>query len=244
MKSNLGNILKKEMKELFRDRKSLAMMLIIPVFIPLIIIGMSALFESQINKGVEEYNRIGFGYELSQVERELASQMEIEAVQGSPEQLASDYENGEIDLYITKKGNTYTINSDGSDTASYATGLAERYLEVYRQHLQQEYLAAEGVDPEAVFDILTVEENVIEGDNYFAGYIKNYAFLFIIMAITVSATYPATDTTAGERDSGNSPYISCEEQRYNSRKVHGGDGVSSRDGSRKSGAGHHFPDYR
>ncbi len=138
----------------------------------------------------------------SQVERELASQMEIEAVQGSPEQLASDYENGEIDLYITKKGNTYTINSDGSDTASYATGLAERYLEVYRQHLQQEYLAAEGVDPEAVFDILTVEENVIEGDNYFAGYIKNYAFLFIIMAITVSATYPATDTTAGERERG------------------------------------------
>lgn len=202
MKSNLGNILKKEMRELFRDRKSLAMMLIIPVFIPLIIIGMSALFESQINKGVEEYNRIGFGYELSQVERELASQMEIEAVQGSPEQLASDYENGEIDLYITKKGNTYTINSDGSDTASYATGLAERYLEVYRQHLQQEYLAAEGVDPEAVSDILTVEENVIEGDNYFAGYIKNYAFLFIIMAITVSATYPATDTTAGERERG------------------------------------------
>lgn len=202
MKSNLGNILKKEMRELFRDRKSLAMMLIIPVFIPLIIIGMSALFESQINKGVEEYNRIGFGYELSQVERELASQMEIEAVQGSPEQLASDYENGEIDLYITKEGNTYTINSDGSDTASYATGLAKRYLEVYRQHLQQEYLAAEGVDPEAVFDILTVEENVIEGDNYFAGYIKNYAFLFIIMAITVSATYPATDTTAGERERG------------------------------------------
>ena len=202
MKSNLGNILKKEMRELFRDRKSLAMMLIIPVFIPLIIIGMSALFESQINKGVEEYNRIGFGYELSQVERELASQMEIEAVQGSPEQLASDYENGGIDLYITKEGSTYTINSDGSDTASYATGLAERYLEVYRQHLQQEYLAAEGVDPEAVFDILTVEENVIEGDNYFAGYIKNYAFLFIIMAITVSATYPATDTTAGERERG------------------------------------------
>ena len=28
------------------------------------------------------------------------------------------------------------------------------------------------------------------------------AFVFIIMAITVSATYPATDTTAGERERG------------------------------------------
>ena len=39
-------ILKKELREVFRDKKSLAMMLIIPVLIPLIIIGMSALFES------------------------------------------------------------------------------------------------------------------------------------------------------------------------------------------------------
>ena len=202
MKNNLGNILKKEMRELFRDKKSLAMMLIIPIFIPLVIIGMSALFESQVNKGVEEYNKIGFGYELSQAEEELASQMNIEVIQESQDRLAADYENGEIDLYITKDGSVYTINSDGSDTASYATGLAERYLDAYRQYLQQEYLAAEGVDPEAVLGIVTVEENVIEADNYFAGYIKNYAFLFIIMAITVSATYPATDTTAGERERG------------------------------------------
>ena len=40
-------ILKKELREVFRDKKSLAMMLIIPVLIPLIIIGMSALFESE-----------------------------------------------------------------------------------------------------------------------------------------------------------------------------------------------------
>ena len=53
-----------------------------------------------------------------------------------------------------------------------------------------------------MLDIITVEENVIEQDNFFADYIKNYAFLFIIMAITVSATYPATDTTAGERERG------------------------------------------
>ena len=36
----------------------------------------------------------------------------------------------------------------------------------------------------------------------FVSYIRNYAFVFIIMAITVSATYPATDTTAGERERG------------------------------------------
>ena len=62
MKNNLWNILKKELRELFRDKKSLAMMLIIPIFIPLIMLGMSALFEAQANKDIEEYNKIGFAY--------------------------------------------------------------------------------------------------------------------------------------------------------------------------------------
>ena len=58
MKNNMKNILKKELRELFRDRKSLMMMLIIPVFIPLLIIGMSALFEMQISKDIDEYKRV------------------------------------------------------------------------------------------------------------------------------------------------------------------------------------------
>ena len=75
MKNNLWNILKKELRELFRDKKSLAMMLIIPIFIPLIMLGMSALFEMQSNKDVEEFNKIGFGYELSDEEKQIAEQM-------------------------------------------------------------------------------------------------------------------------------------------------------------------------
>ena len=43
MKNNLWNILKKELREMFRDKKSLSMMLVIPIFVPLIVLGMSAL---------------------------------------------------------------------------------------------------------------------------------------------------------------------------------------------------------
>ena len=71
MKNNMINILKKELRELFRDKKSLAMMLIIPIFIPLLVIGMSALFESQMNKDVEEYNKIGFAYQMTDEEKKI-----------------------------------------------------------------------------------------------------------------------------------------------------------------------------
>ena len=202
MKNNLFNILKKEIREVFRDKKSLAMMLIIPIFIPLLVIGMSALFESQMNKDVEEYNKIGFAYQMTNEEKSIADQMNIDAVIESEEELVKKYDNGEIDLYVTKDENKYIINSDGSDNSSYSTALVESYFNVYKEYLQQTYLTENNIDANKVLDIITVEENVIEQDNFFADYIKNYAFLFIIMAITVSATYPATDTTAGERERG------------------------------------------
>ena len=202
MKNNLWNILKKELRELFRDKKSLAMMLIIPIFIPLLVIGMSALFESQVSKDVEEYNKIGFAYEMSEVEKTIAEEMKIEIINGNEEELKEKYNQGEIDLYITKDANKYIINSDGSDTSTYSSSLMENYFNTYKQYLQQNYLQENNLNPNDVLNIITVEENMIEQDNYFANYIKNYAFLFIMMAITVSATYPATDTTAGERERG------------------------------------------
>ena len=202
MKSNLWNILKKELRELFRDKKSLSMMLIIPIFIPLIMLGMSALFESQTEKDINEYNTIGFAYNLSEAEKNIAKEMDIKVVEGEEDELKEKYENGEINLYVTKDENKYTLNIDSSDNTAYAQNLTEQYFNAYKSYLQQNYLTQNGVDADSVLNIITVEEKALEQDNYFADFIKNYAFLFVIMAITVSATYPATDTTAGEKERG------------------------------------------
>lgn len=202
MKNNLWNILKKELRELFRDKKSLAMMLVIPIFIPLLVIGMSALFESQMNVDTNEYNKIGFNYELSETEKQIAKEMDIDVVENTTEKLKEKYEEGKIDLYITKKDNHYTIHSDGSDASTYASTLVETYFNTYKEILQQQALQENNINANQILNIITIEEKVVEEENFFASYIKNYAFLFIIMAITVSATYPATDTTAGERERG------------------------------------------
>ena len=78
MKNKIINILKKELREVFRDKKSLAMMFIIPIMIPLIVLGMSALFESQMNSDYTVYNKIGFAYNLSSKEEELINSLEID----------------------------------------------------------------------------------------------------------------------------------------------------------------------
>jgi putative sodium extrusion ABC transporter,permease protein len=202
MKNNLWNILKKELREMFRDKKSLSMMLVIPIFVPLIVLGMSALFEVQANKDIEEYNKIGFAYELSEEEKNIAKELNIEVTEGNENELKTKYENDEIDLYITKDGNKYIINGNDSDVTTYAKTLMESYFNVYKEYLQSGYLQENNINPNDVLNIITVEENITEEENMFVSYIRNYAFVFIIMAITVSATYPATDTTAGERERG------------------------------------------
>ncbi len=202
MKNNVFNILKKELRETFRDKKSLTMMLIIPIMIPLLVIGISALFESEINKPVTEYNKIGFDYELNDVEKKIIKDLEIDPVNKSRKSLQKEYEEEKIDLYITKDNNQYVIHGTNNDTTAYATTLAEGYFSAYKEYLQKEYLEKGDIPVDDIMNIITLKKDIVEKENFYANYITSYAFLFIIMAITISATYPATDATAGERERG------------------------------------------
>ena len=203
MKSNVFNILKKEIREIFRDKKSLSMMLIIPIMIPVLILGMSALFQSQMSKSGDDYNKIGFAYDLSSEEETLVNDMNIEAVYGSEDELRGKLDSSDIYLYVTKEDNNYVLNTNvGSESGSYATSLMESYYANYKTLLQEEALTNIGQDANQILNIITLEVNDLGENNFYSMYIVGYAFLFIMMAITVSATYPATDTTAGEKERG------------------------------------------
>lgn len=200
--SKIRYVLKKELKETFRDKKSLSMMLIIPIMIPLILIFMSYIFDTTVDKDINTFNKIGFSYELNDIEKNLSNNMQIDVVIESEDNLNKKLNNGEIYAYITKENNKYIITSTTSENATYASALAKRYLEVYKESLQSEYLSQNNIEPNNVLNIIEIESNTIESDNFMTKYIISYAFLFIIMAITVSATYPATDATAGEKERG------------------------------------------
>ena len=152
MRSNVLNILKKELKETFRDKKSLAMMLVVPIMIPLLVIGLSALFESEVNKSVTEYNTIGFDYQLSKVEKDIAKEAEIKVVQKSRKELKEAYQKGDIDLYVTKSGNKYILNGEENETTTYATALVEGYFAVYKEYLQGTYLSGKNIPKNEVLN--------------------------------------------------------------------------------------------
>ncbi len=196
------NILKKELRELFRDKKSLMMMLLAPILIPIIIIGMTALFNSTANKPIKDYNKIGFDYELNETEKELAQKFQIDYIIKDKETLKTDYENGVIDLYVTKENNTYILNGYNNDTSTYSLSLINPYFNAYKEILQKEYLENKNINSEEVFTLINVENKLIDKDNFIQKYLLNYAFSFVLMAMAMSAIYPAIDSTAGEKERG------------------------------------------
>ena len=200
--NNLWIILKKELREVFRDKKSLAMMLIIPIFIPFLVFLMSFLFESQATTDITKYNEIGFAYEVTEIEKTLLESMGINIHEGTQAEMEQAFLANEVYVYVTKNNSEYTMHTKTSDESMYATTFMEQYFEEYKKVLQQNILTNENIDPDSVINVITLKEEVTKEDSYFASYMKNYAFLFIIMAITVSATYPATDATAGEKERG------------------------------------------
>lgn len=205
MKNKVFSILKKELREVFRDKKSLSMMLIIPIMIPLLVIGMSSFFDYQINKSIDNSYNVGFNYKLSDYENELTKNVKFKNKIDNEKNLEKLLEDGKLDFFITKKDNKYTIHYDQNiETSTLYVTVAEQYLSSYKSVLQANYLDEFNINSKDVLEIITIDYKTIskKSNSFYANYITTYAFLFIIMAITISATYPATDTTAGEKERG------------------------------------------
>lgn len=199
--NNLLNVLKKELREMFRDKKTMSLMLIVPFMIPLLVLGMSYLFDSEVNQKQDEYKKIGFSYKLSSEEKEIAKSLKIKIYEDNIDSLKKKYENEKIDLYVLKKDDTYIMMGNDNERTSYATSVMDVYFQTFKEYLERKNLTSLGIDNN-ILEPFKVKTKISKTENYFSNYITTYAFLFIIMAITVSSTYPATDTTAGEKERG------------------------------------------
>ena len=199
--NNLLNVLKKELREMFRDKKTMSLMLIVPFMIPLLVLGMSYLFDSEVNQYQDEYKKIGFSYKLSSEEKEIAKNLKIKIYEDNIDSLKKKYEDEKIDLYVVKKDDTYIMMGNDNERTSYATSVMDVYFQTFKEYLERKNLTSLGIDNN-ILEPFKVKTKISKTENYFSNYITTYAFLFIIMAITVSSTYPATDTTAGEKERG------------------------------------------
>ena len=200
---NIRITIKKELRAIIRDKKSLLMMSLTPLFIPLFVVLMSYIYDFMMREEENIYN-IGINYQISDIERELASQNCLQMIYyGSFEEIEDAYADGKINAYMIKEGNNYTIyNNSQGEKGSYVGMYITNYLENYNTYLGQLYLVNNNVNPNLVYN--NISYNIIElaGDSMMASQVINMAIVFTIMSMTLTAIYGATDLTAGEKERG------------------------------------------
>jgi len=195
--------IKKELRTSLRDRKSLLMMVLTPLFIPGFVFFFSYFFDSfQQRTETEEYI-VGYHYELNDFQREVADALRLNFVYFEKDELHEAYENEEIVAYMTLEDGVYKLyyNSQSADSGMAGHHLTI-FMEKYNNYLAVNYLLENDIDPNNVFNIITYETVHIPGQTMFINQIITMAFVFAIMSVTLSSIYAATDSTAGEKERG------------------------------------------
>lgn len=201
--NNIIVTLKKELKLIIRDKKSLLMMALTPLFIPIFVILMSYIYEEITTNNEDKKYVVGVNYSLSNIEKELLSK-ELDIIYyDNIDNIKKDYDKKKIISYIIKDNNNYNIytntqSEDGSMAISYIVS----YLDNYNNYLGQSYLIDNNIDLDNVYNNINYNINEIKGESVFGNQIILMAITFIIMSITLSSIYTSTDTTAGEKERG------------------------------------------
>lgn len=202
--NNIIITIKKELRAILRDKKSLMMMLVIPIMIPLYIILFSYVYDDMMKEDTtqKEY-LVGVNYELSEEEQTITNELSLETRYGTKKELNKLYEDNEITAYIIKEDNKYTIysNTKSQDSAE-VTVIASEYLDTYNYMLGHQYLANFPVDFDKVDNSITIETQELKGTSQMVNMLLFIGVVYAMMGISLTAIYGVTDTIAGEKERG------------------------------------------
>ena len=120
--------IKKEIRSLLRDRKTLVTLLVFPVLIPAMIFLYAYIYE---NQSEDKYYNIGINYKPNTTEKTIMKDCFITTIYyKNIEKMKNSYNKGKIAAYIdyNKKEKKYTIytNQDSED-GMYATNYISSY---------------------------------------------------------------------------------------------------------------------
>ena len=203
-KSMVWEIIKKEIRDVIRDKKTLVTMIILPILLYPIMFGALVIMQDNMaNEDESVYNTIGFAFETDDTLNTLIEEFEIQKETGTEEELKTNLENGEINGYVTLKYKDFTIYYSQKDTYGGATEqLAYTLLEGYKQAVQSQILVNNGLIPDEIFNIYTIESKDITNKDYMATYMIGMIPSLILITTTLTAAFSAIDMTAGEKERG------------------------------------------
>lgn len=201
---NIWITIKKELRAIVRDKKSLRIMLITPLMIPMIMILFSFIYNTMLEDMTEKTFSVGVNYELNEVETTITDACMLDViVYENKEDMDNAFKAGDIVAYAVKDGTNYSVYSNPDDSYSAQGGacIAE-YLQQYNTVLANQYLSGLDVDMEKVTSNIIISFEELDGNNEMADMILYMGIVYAMMSISLVAIYCVTDTIAGEKERG------------------------------------------
>lgn len=200
----MNNILittKKELRSIFRDKKTLIMLFVLPIMIPVLIVLYGFMFDNMDNSMNEE-TKIAINYELSAIEKEILKNNNISIMKTTK---VSEFNNllkkGEIDAYIIYDKDIYNIYSNSTESGSIIVEKIASYLETYNKYKGEQYILKNKLDPNKVYNNIKYDIH-IESNTIILNMIYSIAFTYTIMAIVIASSNMAMSATATEKENG------------------------------------------
>ena len=231
MKSRTVRILfKKELMDVFRDRKAILMLVLVPLLLyPLIFFGAFAVMsmvQSSLEQGeykvvldcddndalqnqIEDYNSEHAKESSDKDSASSENDRQIVLVSKSEySDVNAALQNEDIDLFV------YTEESDGKLTykikyvssitdSNYAEGIVWDILSDLKTVQIKENITEAGLDAEDILKPFTVKDDNIASREQTTGSLLGMILPFmLIVSLLMGTMYPAIDTTAGEKERG------------------------------------------
>ena len=195
--------IKKEIRSIVRDRKTLITLLLFPILIPAMIFLYAYIYDSESS---EEYYNIGINYKTNTTEKSLFKEAYLKPKYYKDiSSMKEDYKKGKISGYIhyNKDKNKYIVytNTD-SEEGMYVSNYVTTYLDTYNTYLAKLYLTGEDIDVDKAYNNFEYVIKNLEGENFVLNIIFSISFTYIIMSIVLASTNMATSATAVEKENG------------------------------------------
>lgn len=202
-KNSIIITIKKELRSILRDKKTLITLLVFPILIPLMIFLYSYIYDNQTQ---DEFYNIAVNYELNTTEKSLLKDCYLNPkYYKSLSSMKKAYKENEVSGYIdyNKEKKTYTIytNKD-SEEGMYVANYVTTYLDSYNNYLAKLYLTGEDIDIDKAYNNFDYKIKNLDGENFILEIIFSISFTYIIMSIVLAGTNMATSATAVEKENG------------------------------------------
>ncbi len=211
-----GTLVRKEIVDILRDKKTLIMMVVVPMLLyPAIIIGMTLAMTAVMQSQEEIMHQIGMSAQYAEVadsletlyeehREELGVKLEfLQANEGQEQQVKEDAD-AWLELAQGAEGSlnaTIQYTSTDTDSSTAEQALTE-LLDLYREELVEQWLEQEGFSQTVIYPITCESEDSASVSESLGMDIGGSIGLMLIVTIMLGAMYPAIDATAGEKERG------------------------------------------